>query len=333
MRRAPAFWQAPTPTFFARALSPVAAIWGAVAARRMDRDGADVGVPVICIGNFTAGGAGKTPTAIAIAHLLIEAGRRPFFLTRGYGGRLGVDAVGHGAERDTATDVGDEPLLLARHAPVIVARDRVAGARAAVAAGADVIVMDDGLQNPALRKSFSLAVVDGSAGIGNGLCLPAGPLRAPMQAQWPRVSAVLVIGPGAAGERFAREAEARKVPVLRGELVPDPAAAARLAGAHVVAFAGIGRPEKFYASLRALGADVIETRDFPDHYPFTTADLSGLTALARARDAVLVTTEKDAARMGTSAWDALACRKDVLPVSVRVEGDGLRNLVLSHAHP
>ena len=328
MRRAPAFWHVPTPTFFARLLAPVASVWGALAARRMERAGAKVGVPVICIGNFTAGGAGKTPTAILIARLLCEAGRRPFVLTRGYGGSLGAVPHRVDASVDDAAQVGDEPLLLARHAPVIVARDRVAGARAAVAQGADVIVMDDGLQNPALHKDLVLAVVDGGAGIGNRLCLPAGPLRAPMAAQWPRVSAVVVIGPGGPGEAVAREAESRKVPVIRAELVAEPGAAARLAGARVVAFAGIGRPEKFYASLRALGVELVDTHDFADHHAFAAGELSAVADAAQARDAVLVTTEKDVARIGAAAWAALACRKDVLPVRVHVADEGvLRGMV------
>src|SRR5262245_37065633 len=155
--REPAFWR-DADALVARLLAPLSAVYGVVAARRMTHSGEAAGIPVICIGNLTAGGAGKTPAAMAVAQLLREAGRHPFVLSRGYGGRLAgpvrVDANAH-----RAAEVGDEPLLLARVVPAIVARDRVAGARAARTAGAGVIVMDDGFQNPALRKDASLLVI------------------------------------------------------------------------------------------------------------------------------------------------------------------------------
>ncbi|HEX2553978.1 MAG TPA: tetraacyldisaccharide 4'-kinase [Microvirga sp.] len=294
--RAPAFWWRPAPSGLARALGPAAALYGAIAGRRMGRAGAPAPVPVICIGNFTAGGAGKTPTAIRVAEALAARGLRPAFLSRGYGGRLAgpvaVDPARHGADA-----VGDEPLLLARTAPTIVARDRPAGAALAARDGADAVVMDDGLQNPSLAKDCAIAVVDGAVGIGNGRALPAGPLRAPMAAQWPRVDAVLVIGAGAPGERVAAEAARRGVPVLRGRLAPDGAAAAALAGERVLAFAGIGRPEKFFDTLRACGAEPVVARAFPDHHPYRADEIAALAAQARAGGLRLVTTEKDGARL------------------------------------
>ncbi|MGU3542062.1 tetraacyldisaccharide 4'-kinase, partial [Methylobacterium sp. A52T] len=182
--RPPAFWAAGPDHPAARALAPVGAVYGALAARRMDRPGARAGCPVLCLGNFTLGGAGKTPAALAVAGLVAELGAAPAFLSRGYGGRLAgpvrVDPAHH-----AAADVGDEPLLLARLVPAIVARDRPAGAALCRSLGADVVVMDDGLQNPSLAKDLSLAVVDGPAGLGNGLPFPAGPLRAPLARQWP----------------------------------------------------------------------------------------------------------------------------------------------------
>ncbi|MFH6784418.1 MULTISPECIES: tetraacyldisaccharide 4'-kinase [Methylobacterium] len=296
MRAPPGFWWREAPTPAARLLAPLGAAYGALAARRMAKGGAAAACPVVCIGNFTLGGAGKTPTALAVAALLRELGRRPAFLSRGYGGRLAgpvrVDPARHGA-----AEVGDEPLLLARAAPVIVARDRVAGAAACRAAGADVVVMDDGLQNPSLAKDLALAVFDGAVGLGNGLVFPAGPLRAQASVQWPRIHAALAIGEGASGERILAEARRRGLPALHGRLVPDRHAAAALRGRPVLAFAGIGRPEKFFATLRDLGADLREARPFPDHHAFTAAEVQALTAEAAGRDLLLVTTEKDRVRL------------------------------------
>ncbi len=294
--RAPAFWWETPPSALARALQPLGALYGAATARRMGRAGMRAAVPVICVGNFTAGGAGKTPTALALAALLRGAGEHPAFLSRGYGGRLAgpvlIDPRQHGAR-----EVGDEPLLLARGAPTVVARDRPAGAALAVEAGASVIVMDDGLQNPSLAKDFGLAVVDGAVGIGNRLSLPAGPLRAPLAAQWPKVHSVLVIGSGTPGEEIAGGAEALGKPVWRASLAADPVAAARLKGVRVLAFAGIGRPDKFFTSLETCGAVVEEERSFGDHHPYTAADIARLAGEAGAKGLQLVTTEKDRVRL------------------------------------
>ncbi len=294
--RPPGFWWHDSPGPAARLLAPLGRLYGGRVARRMARPGAPGPVPVVCIGNFTLGGAGKTPTALAVAATLRAMGRRPAFLSRGYGGRLpgpvAVDPARHGPDA-----VGDEPLLLARAGPAVVARDRVAGASLCAALGADAIVMDDGLQNPALRKDVVLAVVDAATGSGNGLSFPAGPLRAPLPAQWPHVSALVVIGAGEPGERVAREAAGRGLPVLHAALVPDPAAAAALRGRPVLAFAGIGRPEKFFATLAETGADIRRQRAFPDHHRFTAAEVAGLVGEARREGLALVTTEKDRMRL------------------------------------
>ena len=300
--RAPAFWWQTSPSRLARLLSPLGFVYGCIAARRLARVGARTSMPVICVGNFTAGGAGKTPTALAIAGLLIAAGRNPAFLSRGYGGRsAGPLRVGPGQDAD---EVGDEPLLLARCAPTIVSRDRPAGAAMAQAHGADILVMDDGLQNPSLVKDLAIAVVDGWAGFGNGLPLPAGPLRAALDAQWPAVDAVLVVGEGAAGARAAKAAEERGKPVFRAVLKPEDGPAAGLRGSRVLAFAGIARPEKLFDSLRECGAIVEATRSFPDHHPFTATDLAGLRDAAGRQGLQLVTTEKDLARIGPKAAGA-----------------------------
>ncbi|MET0743136.1 MAG: tetraacyldisaccharide 4'-kinase [Microvirga sp.] len=297
--RAPAFWWQDSPGPLARLLSPLGFVYGRVAAGRLGRAGARAAMPVVCVGNFTAGGAGKTPAALAIAGLLIAAGRHPAFLTRGYGGRMaGPVRVEPGHD---AGEVGDEPLLLARCAPTIVSRDRPAGADMARAIGADVLVMDDGLQNPSLVKDLAIAVVDGRTGLGNGLPLPAGPLRAPLEAQWPAIDAVLVVGEGAAGARVAKAAGERGKPVFRATVKPEDGPAAGLRGARVLAFAGIARPEKLFDTLRDCGAIVAATRSFPDHHPFAAADLAELRDAAGRQGLSLVTTEKDLARIGPAA--------------------------------
>lgn len=294
--RAPAFWNASRPTLAARVLSPLGALYGAFAAARMRGEGARVGARIVCVGNFTLGGAGKTPAALALAEDLTARGERVVFLSRGYGGSLsGATPVEVDPARHSAREVGDEPLLLARRAPTVICADRLEGARMARRMGASVIVMDDGLQNPALAKDEAVAVVDGAVGLGNGLVFPAGPLRAAMAAQWPLVQRVLIIGPGAAGEEVAREAAARGKGVARGRLVPDPEAVAALTGRRLLAFAGIGRPEKFFETLHGEGLEVAATRAFPDHHPFSEGDLSALRGAAAGL--TLVTTEKDLARL------------------------------------
>ncbi len=313
--RDPSFWWREAGPL-ARLLAPLGALYGAVAARRLAQPGERARVPVVCIGNLTVGGAGKTPTAIAVARLLQASGARPIFLTRGYGGRLGgpvAVAPTHGA-----ADVGDEPLLLARVAPTIVARDRPAGARAAVAAGADVIVMDDGFQNPTLAKDLSVIVVDGRRGLGNRKVLPAGPLRAPLLPQVARAQALLVVGDAGPLARPAIDAaRAAGLPVMTGRLVPDPAVAATLAGRAALAFAGIADPEKFFATLRGAGIAVTATQGFPDHHRFSAAEAADLVARADRAGLALVTTEKDLARMqGDEAAAELARRATALPVAL-----------------
>jgi tetraacyldisaccharide 4'-kinase len=315
--REPAFWWRPA-GLKSGLLSPLAAVYGAITASRMAGAGHDAGIPVICVGNPTLGGAGKTPTAIAVAQILDGAGRRPFVLSRGYGGTLAgpvhVDAARHGA-----TDVGDEPLLLARTAPTVVSRDRAAGADAARAAGAGAVVMDDGFQNPGLRKDRSILVVDGRRGIGNGKVFPAGPLRAPLQAQLRRAQALLVIGVGSAGESVAYAAEAEGLSVFRGRLVPDAAALDALKGRPVLAFAGIGDPDKFFGTLREAGIDVRATVAFPDHHRYRRVEARDLIERASGEGLVAVTTEKDWVRLaGQDDVAALANVARTLPVTLKV---------------
>ncbi|MBB3770796.1 tetraacyldisaccharide 4'-kinase [Angulomicrobium tetraedrale] len=323
---APDFWWRREPSTAARLLAPLGAALGAVTLARLKAPGSEVGIPVICIGNPTVGGAGKTPTVIHLARRLIAAKHRPCVLTRGYGGRergpVQVDPLLH-----QASDVGDEPLLIARVAPTYVARDRLAGALFAAQDGADVLVMDDGFQNPALAKALSILVVDAGVGVGNGLCVPAGPLRAPLGPQLEHAQALLVVGEGPPGERVARDGYGAGVVVLRGRLAPDAQAVARLFGRRVLAYAGIGRPAKFFETLRALGVLPILTRPFPDHHVYTMAEVAGLLAEARSHDLTLVTTEKDAVRLaGTEVGEKLLDASEVLPVRLALEPQSVKAL-------
>jgi tetraacyldisaccharide 4'-kinase len=254
--RAPGFYFR-RPGLAAFLLLPFAMAYGAAASWRMRRSGSRASVPVICVGNPTLGGAGKTPAAIAIAQMLAAMGERPVFLSRGYGGGE-RGPVRADPARHSAREVGDEPLLLAGVFPTIVARDRVAGATLAAAQGASVIVMDDGFQNPALVKDLSLLMVDAATGIGNGDVFPAGPLRAPLHVQLAAAQALVRVGRGEASGFVEEQAKAAGLKVLAAELMPDPQIAARLKGKPLLAFAGIGHPEKFFATLRALGATIAE---------------------------------------------------------------------------
>lgn len=321
--REPAFWRRNSggARLVAQTLTPLAAIYAAVADSRMRKQGARAGVPVLCIGNLTAGGAGKTPTAIALAKLLMARGLKPHFLTRGYGGtQKGPLAV---AANHTAHDIGDEALLLARLAPTVVSQDRAAGAQLAVKNGAGVIIMDDGFQNPALEKDFSLIVIDGARGIGNGRVIPAGPLRASLELQLEHASAILVVGPASDATRaLTAKARARGIPVLNGSLQPDMPAINELRGKKLLAFAGIGYPDKFFATLNAAGLAVRTTRVFADHHPFSKSEASDLLDTAAREHLTLVTTEKDMARMrGDAALAQLASQTIVLPVAMTFDDD------------
>jgi tetraacyldisaccharide 4'-kinase len=294
--RAPDFWQAGSASHWPRLLLPLSAMWAAAAAWRQRTTRPErVSVPVVCIGNLIAGGAGKTPTAIAVARRLLQLGRKPHLLTRGYGGQL-YGPVRVEPERHTARLVGDEALLLAAVAPTWVARDRVAGAHAAIAAGADVLVLDDGHQNPTLHKDLSLVVVDTDYGHGNGHVIPAGPLREPVSQGLARADAVVLIGTG----NRSLPALPIERPVLLASLVAG-AGRDQVARQKVGAFAGIGRPEKFFATLRELGCTLAFARPYPDHHVFAPEEIMRLLEAATAAGAIAVTTAKDWVRLPPEA--------------------------------
>lgn len=318
--RAPEFWWRKAGAK-AALLYPAGAIYGAITARRMARLGYRAKIPVLCVGNPTLGGAGKTPAALALGGRLKREGRKLFFLTRGYGGRVAGPLLADLSKHDAAA-IGDEAPLLASVAPTIVAHDRAAGAKLAEASGAEVIVMDDGFQNPALTKDFSVLVVDGARGIGSGLVFPAGPLRAPLDPQFQRAQAMIVVGEGEAGEKAARLAKQQGLPTFRAKLIADPASAAEIKDKRVLAYAGIGAPEKFFRSLETAGAIVATQRNFGDHHRYTEAEAVELLTEAKSSGLALVTTEKDLARMrGDEKLVALRDQSRVLRVSLALEDE------------
>ena len=310
--RSPGFWWKPRRGGRALLLSPFGFIYGQITAHRMRQPGQKLDCPVICVGNWTAGGAGKTPVALSLSALLREKDWQPVFLSRGYGGAAcGPMQI---TDRSNANQCGDEPLLLAREAPTFIAKDRLAGAREACQHG-NLIIMDDGLQNPALQKTIRLAVVDARVGIGNGMCVPAGPMRAPLRNQWAHTDAVILVGEGEAGEAVAAKSPC---PVFRGHTEPDAEMAATLKGKKVMAVAGIGRPQKLYDSLESVGAEVKIGRAFDDHHTFDRHEIEALVAESAQNALTLVTTAKDYVRI-MAVDSKLAKKFKVLPIRFMAE--------------
>lgn len=312
---APPFWWQET-GWRAMALAPVGWLYGEVARRRLDNWRREaLPVPVICVGNPTVGGAGKTPTAIALARSALAAGLKPGFLSRGHGGSIDRTTMVE-PSRHRARDVGDEPLLLAGLAPTVIARKRAKGARRLIEAGCDLIIMDDGFQSASLVFDYALLVVDGRRGLGNGKLIPAGPVRAPLGAQLRHASALLAVGDGSAADRMIRLAARAGKAVHTACLRPREGEALR--GRRVLAFAGIGDPDKFFRTLEECGATLVERRRFADHHLFLSEEIDDLLDGADRGDLLPVTTEKDMARLrgGPGRSMELAERAAVLEVDM-----------------
>lgn len=319
----PPFWYEP-PGLQSRLLAPIGWAYGAVARWRMERAGRpQLPVPVLCVGNLTVGGTGKTPTAIAFAQELTGMGYRPGIVSRGYGGshiqprRVDID-------RDTAKAVGDEALLLARVAPTIVGARRLDAARLLVDDGIDFIIMDDGFQSRPFQIDHGLIMLDARRGIGNGAIIPAGPLRAPVRSQLRLADTVVRIGEGAAADQTVRAAARVAKPVLTARLMPD--AMPELTGKQVLAYCGIGDPGKFFDTVQSLGCLLAATRSFPDHHNYTAADAQMLLSNAEQDGLTLVTTEKDAVRLDYKEGPRAQLRQTSLAVPVRLQFDNDRDL-------
>lgn len=327
---APPFWWT-KPDWRAFALWPFSAIYGAVATYQWNRaKRVKLPVAVICVGNLTVGGEGKTPVAIALAAQAKILGHRPGILSRGHGGSHSrphlVDA-----SQDSARVVGDEPFLLARHAPVVVATNRVEGAHLLIAQGCDVIIMDDGFQSAHLHMDFALIVVDAKRGLGNGHVIPGGPLRAPLIEQMRRLSAVVTMGKGAGADPVIRHAARAGRPIFTAAV--NPTNPAEFAGKRVMAFAGIGNPEKFYDTLRGLGAELVATRSFADHHLFSEDELAELINDADADQLSLVTTEKDLVRIlqGMIAADHFREKISALTVEAKFDDPHAAQRIINQA--
>jgi len=313
--QAPKFWYR-SRSWQAFLLSPLGMVYAwATARRQKNARPTRVDIPVICIGNLNVGGTGKTPTTIAIAQMLISRGIAVHIVSRGYGGSLQavtqVDPRVH-----TADETGDEPLLMAAFAPTWVANERVAGARAAQNAGADVILLDDGFQDPSLIKDLSIIVVDATRGFGNGYCLPAGPLREPVHVGLKRANAVISIGEPEAQSQFRERSadQLGRIAHITASLKPIEMGMPWAEGRYL-AFAGIGDPEKFFGTLRGLGAPLVRTVALDDHQKLARPMIQRLMKEAQSMNAQLVTTEKDAARLPADL------RSGILSLPVRLEFD------------
>lgn len=289
----PEFWYRDDGGILAGLLAPAAAVYHHLAIRRSRAiEPWQAPIPVVCVGNLVAGGAGKTPVALSVGRRLARRGADVHFLSRGYGGSL-AGPVRVDPTRHTSADVGDEPLLLAEVSPAWIARDRRQGVLAAVSAGATVVVMDDGFQNPGVVKDLAFVVIDGPRGFGNGRMIPAGPLREPLAAGLARADAIVLIGPDRTG--ISRQVGLH--PILRARMQPAGEIAQRLAGAAVVAFAGIGHPQKFFATLQQLGCAIVAAHPFADHHVYRPKEIAAIVRQAEAARAIPVTTAKDFVRL------------------------------------
>jgi len=315
---APPFWWT-KPDWRAYALWPVSRLYGLIAGQRMRKKRrAEVPVPVVCVGNFTVGGAGKTPTAIAIARAAKARGLKPGFLSRGYGGSLDVTTVVD-PHHHYARAVGDEPLLLAREALTVIARKRIKGARKLVEEGVDLIIMDDGFQSAQLTFDYALLVIDTRRGIGNGHLVPSGPVRAPIAEQMRQASALLAIGDGSAADRLIRQAARAGKAIHSATLVT--VGAEDLEGQVVMAWSGIADNEKFFRTVNETGAHLYVTRSFPDHHYLSDDEVAEILDHAEGLSYQLVTTSKDSVRLagGHGRSEELKEKSRVIEVEIHFD--------------
>lgn len=291
---------------------------------------ASVPVPVICVGNFTVGGAGKTPTALALAQTAKAKGLTPGFLSRGYGGSLDVTTVVDPTHHH-ATAVGDEPLLLAREALTVIARRRAEGAERLVREGADLIIMDDGFQSAHLAIDYALVVIDAGRGIGNGHLVPGGPVRAPLRTQLLYASGLLKVGEGAAADRVVRLAARAGKPFFSASV--QVRGQEDLRGRNVLAFAGIADPSKFFRTVEALGAKIAVARSFGDHEHPGEDEVADILDIATRENLEIVTTSKDYVRLighhGRAEELLLRCR--VIDIDMVFDDPRARELIIDRA--
>ena len=315
--RTPSFWS--HKNFISTLLSPLGFLYAAATAYRIKfGHSSKVGRPVICIGNLTAGGTGKTPVAISMAKLLQEKGKNPFFVSRGYGGKLKDLLVDN--HKHTAEEVGDEPLLLSQQAPVVINSDRYLAAQKALKSGAEIIIMDDGFQNPGLYKDLSFLVFDGGFGYGNGLAVPAGPLRENLKSGLKRAQAVIIIGE----DKHNLSSEFNKLPIFKGKI---KAVEPNVGNKNIIAFAGIGRPEKFYDSLKELDFNLVETINFRDHHQYSVSELQKIITRAQDKGTLIFTTSKDFVKIPPQMQKYF----HVLEIEIDWEDkDRLTNFILEH---
>lgn len=329
----PAWWQDDTGHILPKYLNPLGQAYGqAVKLRFRYTKPYQSKLPIICIGNFTLGGTGKTPLAIHFSHILQNLGWEPSFLSRGYKGKFsGPLLVNH--DEHNAQDVGDEPMLLSQHAPTIISKNRVEGVWLIEQRPTNFIIMDDGLQNPTVRKNISFIAIDSTTALGNRRIFPAGPLRAPLDFQLAKSDAIIITGSNSAGKEkiteFLRDTQNYKKPILRGKLTSSDDTS-WLKEKPILAFAGIGRPEKLFHSLEQAGGKVIRRIPFPDHHNFTVKDANHLTKLALADDLQLVTTEKDHIRINENKNHQLRALKRMsrpFPIQFTFENDDEATLI------
>ncbi len=307
MPKAPSFWHQPNhPLRYA--LTPLSWLYQLGHLIRFHANPSyKAHVPVLCVGNLVAGGAGKTPAAIMLTQQLIAMGHTPHIISRGYGSHILNSLLVN--DTHTATDVGDEALLLARHAPCWVGENRKESAINAMKNGADCLIMDDGLQNPSLYKNASMVVIDGGYGIGNGAIIPAGPMREPWKVGLKHANAVLIIGEDTHNLTDTLPQHIMAMSATINATIPES-----IKGKPLLAFCGIGRPQKFYDTLAEHKLDVIDTQDFPDHHPFKEGELSALWDTAEKAGAALVTTEKDWVRL-PKEWQS---KVEIVPITLNI---------------